>query len=431
LLRIISEHRTFGLYITSAQEVHVPDNRKALIDQLRAHFTRQRYSPVVIHNQCRGAEHFLEYLAQRNVAVDSAMPNHVASYLNYALRRFRRRHGYPAAPRWEAIPRAGIHALLRLVQKRWPPDPRPASSIEALCRSVCNEYRDKLQVERGLAPASIRALMWEGRSFLSWYTAHNTVDDFSQLNIKDVDTYFAMRAAAGLRRRSLKDVAERLRSLMRFLHRTGRVGVDLAPRVIGPVLYAYESIPSALTAEQISAVLKCTRKDRSPMGYRDYAILLLLSTYGLRDGEVKRLRLEDIDWRAETLHIRHSKTGANSKLPLLSAVGEALLDYLRHGRPKTEAREIFIRTRAPYRPLSSVYSEVRWRLDAAGIKPPGKRGPHTFRHARAVSLLRASVSRKVIGDLLGHRSEEATIPYLKLATEDLRAIALELPEARS
>jgi len=409
----------------------MPHYRRALIDQLRAHLTQQRYNLAVIHNQCRGAEHFLEYLARRNVAVDTATPDHVASYLNGALRRFRRRHGHLAAPRWESIPRAGIHALLRLVQKRWPPETPPASSVEALCRSLCNEYREWLQMQRGLAPASIRALMWEGRYFLSWYTAHNAVDDFAQLNIKDIDTYFASRAAAGLRRRSLKDVAERLRSLMRFLHRTGHVGVDLAPRIIGPVLYAYESIPSALTAEHISAVLQCTRKDRSPMGYRDYAILLLLSTYGLRDGEIKRLRLEDIDWRAETLHIRHSKTGANSQLPLLGEVGEALLDYLRHGRPRTAAREIFIRTRAPYRPLSAIYSEIRRRLTDAGVEPPGKCGPHTFRHARAVRLLRASVSRKVIGDLLGHRSEAATIPYLKLATEDLRAIALELPEARS
>ena len=70
-------------------------------------------------------------------------------------------------------------------------------------------------------------------------------------------------------------------------------------------------------------------------------------------------------------------------------------------------------------------------MEAAGVKPPGKCGPHAFRHARAVTLLRASVSRKVIGDLLGHRSEEATIAYLKLATEDLRAIALEIPEVRS
>jgi integrase/recombinase XerD len=144
--------------------------------------------------------------------------------------------------------------------------------------------------------------------------------------------------AAGLRRSSLKDLAERLRSLMRFLNRTGRVAVDLAPRIIGPVLYVYESIPSALSAEQISAVLKNTRKDRSPMGYRDYAVLLLLSIYGLRDGEITRLRLEDIDWRAETLHIRHSKTGANSQLPLMAEVGEALLSYLRRGRPQTDAR---------------------------------------------------------------------------------------------
>jgi site-specific recombinase XerC len=115
--------------------------------------------------------------------------------------------------------------------------------------------------------------MWEGPHFLSWYTSRGLADDLTGLNIRDIDIYFEMRAA-GLRRRSLKDVAERLRSLMRFLHGAGRIGVDLAPRIIGPMLYAYESIPSALSAEQISGVLKSTRKDLSPMGSRDYAILL-------------------------------------------------------------------------------------------------------------------------------------------------------------
>ena len=81
----------------------------------------------------------------------------------------------------------------------------------------------------------------------------------------------------------------------------------------------------------------------------------------------------------------------------------------------------------PYLPLRTLYNEVRNRLRSAGAKPQGKSGPHAFRHARAISLLRASVPRKVIGDLLGHRSYEATIPYLKLATEDLRAIALDIP----
>jgi integrase/recombinase XerD len=231
----------------------------------------------------------------------------------------------------------------------------------------------------------------------------------------------------------LADVAERLRSLLRHLHRTSRIAVDLGPHVIAPLLYAYEGIPSVLSPDQITVILESVQRDRSPMGLRDYAILQLLATYGMRAGEIRRLRLDDIDWRADILHVRHSKTGARSVLPLLEPVGEALIDYLRNGRPKTDVREIFVRTRAPYVPMVHIYNDVRRRIEAAGIMLSSKRGPHIFRHARAISLLRAEVPRKVIGDILGHRSPESTIPYLKLATEDLREIALDIPgqEVRS
>jgi integrase/recombinase XerD len=297
---------------------------------------------------------------------------------------------------------------------------------------LCSQYHTWLRDERGLAAASIDALMWEARYFCAWYIGRSETSNFMNLSIRDVDAYFEMRAP-GLRRKSLKDVAERLRSILRHLHRAGHTAVDLAPQVVAPLLYAYESIPSTLGSDQIATILKAARRDQSPMGLRDCAILQLLSTYGLRAGEITHLRLNDIDWRAETLRIRHSKTGTHSLLPLMKPVGEALMNYLRDGRPQTDAREIFIRSRAPYRAMSRIYSEVRRRMEAAGVKPSGKRGPHIFRHARAVSLLRASIPRKVIGDLLGHRSTEATIPYLKLATEDLRAIALEIPgqEVRS
>ncbi|HKM74772.1 MAG TPA: site-specific integrase [Stellaceae bacterium] len=410
----------------------MPHDHRALIGQLRELLTQQRYNAVAIQNYCRSADHFLNFLAQGKIAVDAATSAEVSRYLRCSARRFRQRHGYAPAAHWQSIPRAGINALLRLVQKRWPPEPPAASPGEVLCQTVCTEYREWLREERGLAVASIDALMWEARHFCAWYIERADIASFSELNIRDVDAYFEARAP-GLRRKSLKDVAERLRSLLRHLHRTGRTAVDLAPQIIAPMLYAYESIPSALSLDQVAAVLKSTRKDRSPMGLRGYAILLLLSTYGMRAGEIAQLRLDDIDWRAETLRIRHSKTGARSLLPLMEPVGKALIDYLQHGRPKTDAREIFIRSRAPYRPLSRIYSEVRGRMEAAGVRPSGKRGPHIFRHARAVSLLRAAVPQKVIGDILGHRSTEATIPYLKLATEDLRAIALEIPgqEARS
>ncbi len=275
-------------------------------------------------------------------------------------------------------------------------------------------------------------MLWEARNFSAWLIKHSNATGFAGLTVRDLDIYMDMRAR-GLTRKSLKDVAERLRSLLKHLHRTGRTAADLSQHVIAPLLYAYEGIPSALSSDQISIVLKSVRKDRSPMGLRDYAILQLLATYGLRSGEISRLRLEDIDWRADILHIRRSKTGDHSLLPLFETVGEALIEYLRHGRPETDVREIFVRTRAPYVPMVRIYSEVSRRIEAAGITPSGKRGPHIFRHARAVSLLRASVPRKLIGDVLGHRSTESTIPYLKLATEDLRAIALEIPgeEVRS
>jgi integrase/recombinase XerD len=283
-----------------------------------------------------------------------------------------------------------------------------------------------------LATASVDALMWEARNFCAWLIKHSNATGFADLTVRDVDIYMDMRAR-GLTRKSLKDVAERLRSLLKHLHRTARTAADLSQHVIAPLLYAYEGIPSALSSDQISIVLEFVRKDRSPMGLRDYAILQLLAVYGLRAGEISRLRLEDVDWRGDALHIRRSKTGDHSRLPLLEIVGEALIDYLRHGRSETDVREIFVRTRAPYVPMVRIYSEVCRRIEAAGITLSGKRGPHIFRHARAVSLLRASVPRKLIGDVLGHRSTESTIPYLKLATEDLRAIALEIPgeEVRS
>ncbi len=397
-----------------------------LIAELKESLTQQRYNRVAIHNYCRNADYFLQHLSERGIALEAVTPEDVLNYLRLAVRRFRKRHGHPPAARWTSIPRSGIHALLRHALKCWPPEPTAADAGELLCRGVCDHYQTWLREERGLATASIYALMWEAKHFCGWYTKRSAIVGFAELSVPDIDAYMDMRAP-GLTRRSLKDVAERLRSLLKHLHRTGHTATNLAQHVIAPLLYAYEGIPSALSPDQIAAVLETASKDRSPLGLRDYSILQLLAVYGLRSGEVSRLRLEDVDWRGDVLHIRHSKTGARSVLPLLEPAGEALIAYLRHGRPETDVREIFVRARAPYVPMVRIYSEVRRRIEAAGIVLAGKRGPHIFRHARAVSLLRAEVPRKVIGDILGHRSTESTIPYLKLATEDLRAIALGIP----
>ena len=397
-----------------------------LIAELADGLTRQSYSPVVVGNYCAYARGFLAFLAQDEIQITAVTPLLVAQYLRHAAVTFRKRRGRPPGPHWHLIPRSGIHALLHVALGQWPPEPDVIGPEAILRHSICCNYATWLQKERGLATSSIAALLWEARHFLTWQLDRGGAESLNNLGVRDIDLYMDMRAP-GLRRKSLKDVAERLRSLLRYMYRTRYVASDLAAHVIAPLLYAYEGVPSTLDRDQITAVLETTKRDASPVGLRDYAILQLLATYGLRSGEIRNLTIEDIDWRAESLRVRHSKTSACSFLPLMAPVGEALLDYLRCGRPETDRREVFIRSRAPYRPLRNLYSDVRRRLRAAGVKPAGKCGPHVFRHARAVELLRASVPQKIIGDLLGHRSTEATIAYLKLATEDLRAIALDVP----
>jgi site-specific recombinase XerD len=235
----------------------------------------------------------------------------------------------------------------------------------------------------------------------------------------------------GFRRTTIEGYVVCLRSFLRYLHSSGQTASDLSKAVLGPRIYDHEQVPSALRPEEIQAVLEATRQDHSPIGRRDYAFLMLLAVYGLRASEIVALRLNDFDWKKDILHVRHSKTGADSELPLLREPGEAVLSYLEKARPESERRELFLRCQAPYGAYSKgaiLNCVIRKRLKRAGISPCSKKGPHAFRHARAVSLLHAGVTPKIIGDVFGHRSAKSTAVYLKLATEDLRAVGLNIPK---
>jgi integrase len=280
---------------------------------------------------------------------------------------------------------------------------------------------------RGLAPATVSDRRMEVRRFLAWLRTSRT--EVAALKIADVDRYLKERASS-LHRSSINTVSGWLRVFLRWLHSTGQTNRDLSTAVIGPSMYAFASVPSALRSQDVKKVLDAARRDSTPSGIRDYAILMLFARYGIRAGEAASLRLDDFDWRNGVIRVCHSKTDSASYLPLLPEVGNAVLKYLQKARPKTAFRQVFIRDRAPYRPFEngvSLYSIVRRWVDAAGVVTSGRRGPHAFRHARAVSMLRARVPLKEIGDVLGHRSTTSTMTYLKLATEDLRAIALEVP----
>jgi integrase/recombinase XerD len=220
-----------------------------------------------------------------------------------------------------------------------------------------------------------------------------------------------------------------VRGLLRHLHRTGRVVDDWSRFVQGPRRYRLASIPTTISLDEVRRLL-ATVDRRSAIGRRNYAILLLLAVYGLRSREVVDLRMDDVDWRGGMIRVRRSKTSRPLLLPLTSSVGSALAAYLRRGRPPSDAREIFVRHHGacvPFRKSTTVYGIVRRAFDQAEVRAV-RRGPHVLRHALATHLVQRGFPLHVAGDLLGHQHPDSTLPYTKLAIEDLRDVALEIPE---
>jgi len=171
-------------------------------------------------------------------------------------------------------------------------------------------------------------------------------------------------------------------------------------------------------------MLECVDR-RTGVGKRDYAILLLLVTYGLRAREVSALTLDDIDWERERLLVPERKAGHCTAYPLSAVVGEALLDYLKNARPQTARREVFFRAPAPQAPLNcdAISNRASHYLRKAGIDVR-RPGSHTLRHTCVQRLIDAEFPLKTIGDYVGHRSSRSTEVYSKVAIESLREVSL-------
>jgi len=277
--------------------------------QLKEHLKQQRYSPQATRRRIAIAERFLAYLDQRHTPVESVEPSHVEMYLQDELRLFHKHHRRApgsSTSDWRRSHTAGIDMLLRLVHGQWPPRWVPSTPFEIFRHDLCEQYDKWMSDLRGLAAVTRTDRCAEAQRFLDWLEDRATQQGLLGLTLVPVDAYMMSRARSQ-RRSTLRLLATNVRSFLRYLNATGRTTGDLSTTIIGPTLYAFESIPSALRPEDIRAVVEKTREDRSKRGWRDYAMLMLLSHYGLRAGEITSLRLEDIDWRSDAVRIRHSK----------------------------------------------------------------------------------------------------------------------------
>jgi site-specific recombinase XerD len=238
---------------------------------------------------------------------------------------------------------------------------------------------------------------------------------------------FVQRQAPRLHQKRAKLMTCALRSFLQYARYRGEIGLDLAAAVPVVPNWSMPSIPRAISPDQVRQLL-ASIDQRTAVGRRDYAILLLLARLGLRSSEVVGLELDDIDWNHSTLTVR-GKGGLRHELPLSPEVGQAIATYLSDDRPASTSRRVFLRAKAPirgFRNASGVGSIVRHALQRAGIKAPTS-GTHQFRHGLATDLLRQGASLSEIGDVLGHRHPQTTMIYTKVDLEALRTLALPWP----
>jgi len=385
------------------------------LDRLAARLTEQGYSQQTACKKVRLAADLGRWMERKHLAPRQLDERQVAAFLK---------------TRWRQVPRgssdqATMTFVLRQLRQLnvTPPaaPPTPRSDIDRLEQ----DYADFLLHERNLTPSSVEEYLPVTRRFLSQRFRDGKVW-LKKLHASDV-TDFVLNQTPQRGRCSAQLMASVLRSFFRFLLQQGRILTNLAAAVPTVAGWRLSELPRFLETEQVERVLRrCDR--RKKVGKRDYAMLLLMARLGLRAGEVAKLSLEDIHWRAGELQIR-GKGVRVDRLPLPQDVGQALATYLQKGRPHCSSRRVFIRSKAPHEPLagsSSVACVVRAALARAQIHSRHQ-GAHVLRHSLATTMLRQGASMAQIGQVLRHQLPETTEIYAKVDLKALRALALPWP----
>ncbi len=302
-------------------------------------------------------------------------------------------------------------------------------------------YATYLEQVRGFTRSTCTYHRRTVTEFLTHLRYEKAPTRLAALTSRDLET-FLCTVGPRQTRASLQHVVSHVRAFLRFLAAAGEIPPGLDTQIDTPRVYRGEQLPRALPWDTVQAFLKAIDRT-TPMGRRDYAMFLLIAAYGLRASEIVALTLDDLEWRARRVRIPQRKSRGALWLPLTDDVGTALLDYLRHGRPALAVRrqrvpfrggppptyrELFLRHRTPVgvlKPTAVTEAFQAWSTRSALAIP--FHGAHCLRHSYAVYLLRSGISLKTIGDILGHRTLESTCVYLRLAVEDLRDVALDLP----
>ena len=304
-------------------------------------------------------------------------------------------------------------------------DPLPRQEIY---QPLLDAYLQWMRHYQHASDGTLKVRSHSMAQFLQWLGPEVTLEGLSRLTAERIENFF-LSYAQNMGRSARHSMQSALRSFFRFCLHQGYIERPLDRAVPTLRTYKLSTVPRGISDSEAQRVLRSINRT-NPVGRRDYAILQLLYTYGVRGGQLRALGLQDIDWTQNQILFKASKQGKDTRLPLTAQVGKSLLDYLRNSRPPYPSPHVFLTCRAPYHPFahsSSVSAIVERHIRAAGIEISSK-GAHAFRHCFATRMLHQGHCLKAIADLLGHRHLGTTFIYTKVDFNALKQVALEWPQ---
>jgi site-specific recombinase XerD len=379
----------------------------------------QHTSNTTVRQHVRALTHFNNFVTARGVTQLEELTAHVDAFVE----QWKVDHGA-----WckSAQDRAAVVSQSRIPVERMlcialPDYKRPTSKLSLPFSISAPGFFIFLVEEKGLRPNTLHNYTYTLRPFESYLERAGV--KLSGLTPACI-TAFLTERANDLHKSGMLNSTTALRVFLRYLHREDILTSNLVPSVPRGRAYRQASIPRAIRWEDVEQLLASIDR-RSVMGKRDYAILVMLASYGIRSREIAAMQLDDFDWKQSQVSIPMRKGGHSTRYPLSATVGEAVIEYLQVRRTDVKHRSIFLTTKSSYVPMQhfTVSAMVGIRLRAAGIKV-SRAGSHTLRHACVQRLVQANVPFKVIGDYVGHRDPASTLIYGKVAVHKLRELVI-------
>jgi site-specific recombinase XerD len=384
------------------------------LDSLATALHHDGYAPHSIQRFLCAAEQFAHWVYRQGYTVCEMDKDLVRSYIA-GLPKYRSGNLPKAAQ--------GLGYLVRFLHQHGVTRPRQAELPTPPIEQWLLAYDAHLEHVAGLALSTRQGYGHLVRRFIS-HCFGTESPDWSSLTAARI-TAFVSQEAALRRNTGRKQPAVAVRSFLRFLVFRGDIRPGLEAAAPSPPQWKYASLPSRLTPEDMARVL-AVYHDGSAISLRNRAILFLLARLGLRAQDVASLCLDDIDWADGRFALPPGKSRRARTLPLPYDVGQTIVAYLQSGRPQRASRQVFVRSRPPFRSLTSaaVGAIVRQAFTRAGLVVPPGVASHLFRHTVASQMVNRGASFKDVADVLGHQSIETTGIYAKLDLEALAAVAL-------